>query len=228
MTDTEAGAPQAGMDLYAAMSTLRAVRRLKADPIPHATIDRLFRAATWAPTGGNVQPWRIVAVTDPAPKARLAELYAARWSAYAANSRRSVETAEPAVRESTHKALDAGDYLAAHMGEVPLIAVFCFHPGRMAITDIDQDRPTVVGGGSVYPAVQNFLLAARAEGLGCVLTTLLCYDEPQVKSLLGIPDAWGTCAHVPVGWPVRGGHGPISRRDIGTMVHAGSWGTPWR
>lgn len=215
------------MDLYAAMSTLRAVRRLRPDPVPSATLERLFEAATWAPTGGNVQPWRMVAVTAAEPKAALGRLYADRWRDYAANSRASVADASDAVRQPVLKALDAGDYLAEHMHEAPLIAVFCFDPRRMAITDIDQGRPSVVGGGSVYPAVQNFLLAARAEGLGCVLTTLLCYDEPEVKALLGIPDAWGTCAHVPVGWPVRGGHGPIQRRPIRDMVYSDAWGTPW-
>ena len=91
------------------------------------------------------------------------------------------------VQASTTRALDAGTYLANHMHEVPLIAVFCFNPGIMTITDIDQPRTSVVGGGSVYPAVQNFLLSCRNEGLGCVLTTLLCYEEPAVKELLGIP-----------------------------------------
>ncbi|HSG90297.1 MAG TPA: nitroreductase family protein [Pseudomonadales bacterium] len=218
---------EAGMDLYAAMSTLRAVRRLRPDPIPEATVARLLQAATWAPTGGNVQPWRMVAVSGAEPKATLGRLYEARWRAYAAHSRERVADADEAVRAATHKALDAGDYLAAHLHEAPLIAVFCFDPRRMAITDIDQDRPTVVGGGSVYPAVQNFLLAARAEGLGCVLTTLLCYDEPEVKALLGIPGPWGTCAHVPVGWPVRGGHGPITRRPVADMVYRDHWGTAW-
>ena len=212
------------MELREAMSTLRAVRRLQSEPIPRELVSRLFEAATWAPTGGNAQPWRAIAVMAAEPKARLAELYAARWTDYAAGNRRLLADADEETRIAVGKALDAGDYLAEHLHEVPLIAVFCFDPKRMAITDIDQGRPSVVGGGSVYPAVQNFLLAARAEGLGCVLTTLLCQDEPEVKSLLGIPDGWGTCAHVPVGWPVRGGHGPIRRRPVREMVYVDGWG----
>jgi nitroreductase len=215
------------MDLREAMSTLRAVRRLRPDPIPDDVLERVLEAASWAPTGGNVQPFRMVVVREPDIRARLGELYAARWADYAASSRAAVADAEDAVRRTTEKALDAGDYLAAHWHEAPAIVVFCFDPRRMAITDAGLDRPTVVGGGSVYPAVQNLLLAARAEGLGCVLTTLLCYDESDVKDLLDIPPAWGTCAHVPLGWPVRGGHGPLSRRPLARLAWADRWGAAW-
>jgi len=121
------------------------------------------------------------------------------------------------------RALEAGTYLANHMHEVPLIAVFCFNPGIMAITDKDQARVSVVGGGSVYPAVQNFLLACRNEGLGCVLTTLLCYEEQSVKKLLNMPEDWYTCAHIPVGYPVLPGHGSISRKPVDEMVSFNSW-----
>ena len=86
--------------------------------------------------------------------------------------------------------------------ETPVIAVFCFNPQMMAITDIKLDRVSVVGGGSIYTAVQNLLLAARAEGLGCVLTTLLCGVEPEVNELLSIPEGWGTAAAIPLGYPV--------------------------
>ena len=89
----------------------------------------------------------------------------------------------------------------------------------MTITDENLKRPSVVGGGSVYPAVQNLLLAARSEGLGCVLTTLLCLEEESVKSLLEIPEDWFTCAHVPLGYPILGGHGPISRRPLEQMAY---------
>lgn len=211
------------MELYDAMSTLRAVRRLKADPIPLEVQDRILTAATWAPTGGNVQPWRIVAVTDPEKKAVFGDLYRPHWEAYLEKYAARLDGMDPDVRASSERAMDAGTYLADHMHEVPLIAVFCFNPGIMTITDIDQPRPTVVGGGSVYPAVQNFLLACRNEGLGCVLTTLLCMEEEKVKALLNMPEDWYTCAHIPVGYPVRGGHGPIRRYGIDKMVHRNEW-----
>ena len=95
----------------------------------------------------------------------------------------------------------------------------------MAITDAKQNRPSVVGGGSVYPSVENFLIACRAEGLGCVLTTLLCEVEPQVKELLAIPEGWGTAAAIPVGYPVGRGHGPLIRRPVRDLAYLDSWGS---
>ena len=211
------------MDLYDAMSTLRAVRRLRPDPIPEDVVDRVLTAATWAPTGGNVQPWRIIAVRDPAKKQALEDLYRPRWQGYVPGYRERMKSMTPENRAKSGRGLDAGDYLAEHMHEAPLIVVFCYNPSIMTITDKDQPRPSVVGGGSVYPAVQNLLLAARNEGLGCVLTTLLCMDEPAVKALLAMPDDWYTCAHVPIGYPVAGGHGPIARYSRARMVFEDSW-----
>ncbi len=211
------------MELYEAMSTLRAVRRLKPDPIPADVEARILAAATWAPTGGNMQPWRMIAVTDADKKQRLEDLYRPHWEGYIPGYEAKMKHMPPAAQETSRRALEAGTYLATHMHEAPLIAVFCYNPSIMTITDIDQPRPTVVGGGSVYPAVQNFLLACRNEGLGCVLTTLLCLEEPSVKALLEMPDDWYTCAHVPVGFPVLGGHGSISRKPVEEMIYNNSW-----
>ena len=215
-------AEHAGFDLYQAASTLRAVRRLKPDPIPDALLRRVLKAATWAPSGGNRQPWRVIAVRDPAIKQRFAELYRPRWSAYTKSYRPQFDT----MPASFQGAITAGDYLAEHLHETPVVAVFCFDPGGLAITDAELDRPSVVGGGSLYPAVQNLLLACRAEGLGCVLTTLLCAEEQAVRELLGIPDPWATYAHVPIGWPVGGGHGPIARRPVESVAYADQFGEP--
>lgn len=179
---------------------------------------RVLQAAAWAPTGGNVQPFRILAVKDGAKKAAIAELYQEEWASYT----RKMRNSEPG--SPTEKMLRAGDYLANHMAEVPAILIFCFNPSIMAITDAKLDRPSVVGGGSVYTAVQNVMLACRAEGLGCVLTTLLCIREPEIKELLDIPKEWGTCAHIPIGYPVLRGHGPISRRPIEKLVYQDTWG----
>ena len=138
------------MELYEAMSTLRAVRRLKPDPIPDDVQTRILNAATWAPTGGNVQPWRMVVVTDPEKKQALENLYRPYWEAYIPGYEAKMKNMPAEVLASTTRALDAGTYLANHMHEVPLIAVFCFNPEIMTITDIDQPRTSVVGGGSVY------------------------------------------------------------------------------
>ena len=212
------------MSLTEAMSTLRAVRRLKPDPIPADVLDRVLQAAAWAPTGGNAQPWRIVLVTDAAKKKRLGELYAEQWAIFARGYQANVDGLPEADKAQEQRNLNAGDYLAEHFHEAPAIAIFCFNPKMMAITDIKLDRVSVVGGGSVYTAVQNLLLAARAEGLGCVLTTLLCIAEPEVKSLLDIPDPWGTAAAIPLGYPVGKGHGPIRRRSTGSLVFDNSFG----
>ena len=216
----------AEMGVYEAMRTLRAVRRLKPDPIPDDVLYRVLEAATWAPTGGNQQPWRIIAVKDREKKNRLGQWYAERWSAFS-KLYRSALPADMAqdARARMLRTIAAGDYLAQHFGETPLIAMFCFNPKQMAITDAKQNRPSVVGGGSVYPSVENFLIACRAEGLGCVLTTLLCEVEPQVKELLAIPEGWGTAATIPVGYPVGRGHGPLIRRPVRDLAYLDTWGS---
>lgn len=212
------------MDLYEAMSTQRAVRRLRPDPIPPVVLERVLQAACWAPSGGNQQPWRVVVVTDPEVKQGLADLYRPEWEAYSQSFMRRLEGQPQAVLEPWRKVVAAGDYLAEHMAEAPVLLVFFANPEQMAITDIKLDRVSLVGGGSVYPAVQNLMLACVAEGLGCTLTTLHCRREPEVKALLGVPDPWATVALVPVGYPVGRGHGPITRRPPAEMAYRDRWG----
>jgi nitroreductase len=218
----------AELGVYEALGTLRAVRRLKPDPIPDDVLRRVLEAASWAPTGGTRQPWRVVVVKDPARKAKLGALYAQQWTPFAKRYRAALPDDTPAdARERLEKMIDAGDYLAQHFGESPAVLIFCFNPNEMAITDAGLDRPSVVGGGSVYPAVQNALIACRAEGLGCVLTTLLCFAEAEVRQLLEIPDPWATCAAVPVGYPMKKGHGPIRRRPVGELAFLDRFDTPF-
>ncbi|MCB1645111.1 MAG: nitroreductase family protein [Pseudomonadales bacterium] len=214
-------------DIYEVMSILRAVRRLKPDPVPHDVLQRVLQAAAWAPTGGNVQPFRIVAVTASEQKQAIQKLYDEEWAKYTTWHRKAIPGMEEPQKSATEKMVRAGDYLAANMHTTPVILVFCFNPDNMAITDSDLGRPSVVGGGSVYTAVQNVMLACVEEGLGCVLTTLLCYREAEVKAILNIPDNWYTCAHVPIGYPVLKGHGPINRRPVDKLVYANSWGEAW-
>ena len=217
----------AEIGLYEAMRTLRAVRRLRPDPIPDDVLQRVLEAATWAPTGGNRQPWRVIVVTERSRKERLGVLYADRWAAFAKMYRARLADLPADAREKTERMLGAADHLGTHFAESPVIFVFCFNPKEMAITDAKLDRVSVVGGASIYTAVENLLLACRAEGLGCVLTTLLCECEPQVRELLAIPQPWGTAAAIPIGYPVLRGHGPISRRSIKELAFADSWGTPF-
>ncbi|MFP6808875.1 MAG: nitroreductase family protein [Pseudomonadales bacterium] len=216
------------VDLYEAMSSLRAVRRLKPDPIDDDVLERVLQAAAWAPTGGNVQPFRILVVKDSDKLLKIQHWYYEEWHKYTAVMRKGLDKMPEAAGEAAAKMLKAGDYLANHLGEAPAMLIFCFNADHMAITDADLDRPSVVGGGSVYTAVQNTMLACRAEGLGCVLTTLLCYKEKEVKTLLDIPEEWGTCAHIPIGYPVLKGHGPITRRPVSKIAYLDSWGNGYQ
>lgn len=208
---------------YELLRTQRAIRRLRPDPIPDDVLARIMDATRCAPTGGNLQGWRMIMVTDAQKKARLAELYAPTWEAF----RKEYENTEgmsPKAANALIRILDSGSYMAEHMHAYPLIVIVCFHPENLAVTDAGLDRVSVVGGGSIYPAVQNFMLACRAEGLGCVLTTLLCYHESEVKSLLDIPDDWFTAAAVPVGYPVGKGYGPVRRMPVNKLFYRDVWG----
>ncbi len=215
------------IDLYEAMSTLRAVRKLKPDPIPSEVLERVLQAACWAPTGGNQQPWKVIVVTDPARKAGLQEIYRPEWQRYVAGFMKRLDGQPDDVVDPWRRVAAAGDHLADHLHEAPAILVFCANPAAMAITDAGLDRVSLVGGGSVYPAVQNAMLACVAEGLGCTLTTLHCLREDEVKALLDIPDSWGTAALVPIGYPVGRGHGPITRKGPGDMAASDTFDQPW-
>ncbi len=212
------------LDVYEAMRTLRTIRRLKPDPIPGDVLRRVLEAASYAPTGGNVQPWRVIVVRDAAKKARLQQLYAKRWHDYVAHYAKLVAGQPPEAVAATQKTLASGNHLAAHLHEAPVLLVFCFNPEIMAITDSALERVSVVGGASIYTAVENALLACRAEGLGCTLTTLLCQDEPELCALLEIPKPWATACVVPIGWPLSGSHGPLKRRPVEKLAFVDAWG----
>ncbi len=214
------------MDVFETMRTCRAIRRLRPDPIPPALLTRVLEAATWAPSGGNRQPWRFLVVTEPRLKAALRDLYLPTWRAYREQRGRLAAELPAERRRRAERGLAAGDHLATHLNEAPAIVVVCARLKDLMITDAQLGRPSVVGGASIYPAVQNLLLACRAVGLGAVLTTLLCLHEPEVRTLLDIPEGWATCAHVPIGWPAGTGYGPVERKPLAALTFADRWGTP--
>jgi nitroreductase len=214
----------ADLGLFDAMRTTRAVRRLRTDPVPDDVLRRIVEAATWAPSGGNRQPWRVIAVRDAETRRRLRDLYQRPWERYASGQRKAFAALPEAARVRGERMLRAADHLAAHLHEAPVILVFVFNPTLLAITDLHLGRPSVVGGASVYPAVQNLLLACRAEGIGCVLTTLLCLAEAEIRPLLALPEPWGTCAFVPIGYPSGTGHGPVARKPVEEMAYLDRWG----
>ena len=152
-------------DLYEAMSTLRAVRKLRTDPIPDDVLERVLQAACWAPTGGNQQPWRVVVVRDAGKKRVLQDIYRPEWQKYVEGFMARLAGLPPEELTKWQKIAAAGDHLADHLHEAPAILLFCGNPKMMAITDAKLDRISMVGGGSVYPPVQNAMLACVAEGL---------------------------------------------------------------
>jgi nitroreductase len=214
-------------DIYEMMSTLRAVRKLRTDPIPDHVLERVLQAACWAPTGGNVQPWRVIVVRSPERKQALADIYLPEWYAYVDGLMQRIAAMPEDQQPMWHRTKIAGDYLADHIQEAPVILMFVADPRNMAITDAKLDRISMVGGGSVYTAVQNAMLAARTEGLGCTLTTLHCLREPEVKEVLGIPEKWATLAMVPLGYPIGKGHGPITRQPPSELAFDDVFGAPW-
>lgn len=214
-------------DLYDVMSTLRAVRKLRTDPIPDDVLERVLQAACWAPTGGNAQPWRVVVATSADTKRALQDVYQPEWRKYSAGFLDRLSGLPPEEFAKWERVAAAGDHLADHLAEAPAILVFCANPAMMAITDAGLDRISMVGGGSVYPAVQNAMLACVEEGLGCTLTTLHCMREDEVKAALGVPDDWATVAMVPIGYPVGRGHGPITRQPPSRLAYRDSFGNAW-
>ncbi|MGH7805326.1 MAG: nitroreductase family protein, partial [Candidatus Binatia bacterium] len=196
-------------------------RFYKPDPLPDEVLARVLGAGRYAPNGGNRQPVRFIAVRDAAMKKQLKDLYLVRWNAYVAQmSKGKVHVG------GVPKLVENANHFANHLDEIPALVVVCAELANIYPTDHLLGRLSVVGGGSIYPAVQNFMLACRAEGLGTALTTLLCFDEPEVKRLLAIPDGIVTAALVTVGWPARPFPKRLKRRPLVESVFADRYGEP--
>ena len=209
-------------DLYSILSTTRSIRRIRPEPVDDRVLDRLCSAAVWAPSGGNRQPWRIILVTERRLKEEIGALYALEWQKYVEHNLARLGDQPTDVIEKVRAQFGTGTHLAKNLADVPVIAFFVHDPAALYVTDAGFGRHPVVGGASLYPAVQNFLLAARAEGLGGVLTTLICSCETELRGILGFPAGWGVHAMVPLGHPV-GRHGPLQRAPITAMVHRNRW-----
>lgn len=210
--------------LYSLLSTTRSIRRIADTPIPDDMLERVLQAAVWAPSGGNRQPWRIVAVRDRAIKQSLADLYVDEWADYVEFNLAKVPDQSPETLERVRRQFDTGGALAAGLADVPVVCVFVHDPSMLYVTDAGLGRHPVVGGASLYPAVQNLLLAARAEGLGGVITTLMCRREAELRDLLALPEPWAVHAVVPIGFP-KGKHGPLRRSPLSDMVSYDRWGS---
>ena len=198
------------MDIFEAINTQRAMRRLKSDPVPDELIWKLLDAAVRAPSGGNRQPWSFIVIRDTDTKKKLAEYYLDSWTKSYGLIRQAA-VGSPATAATYLSA----EHLANHLAEVPVLII--------AAVNLSAVAPVSPPGASIYPSVQNLMLAARALGLGTTLTTFHRTHEAEVKQLLGIPDGVETMALIPVGWP-RGRFGSGDRVPTEKVVHWEKWG----
>ena len=200
------------MELVDAMRTTGAVRRFVDEAVPDEVLFRIFDAARFAPSGGNRQGWRVILVRDPALRERLQALTRegyAEYAAYVAAGRVPFSPGDDGRWHGIPSGVDlsaqpAPSEFVETMASAPVLAVLAVDLRALAVTDVDLDRQSIVGGASIYPFAQNLLLATRNEGLGGVLTTFLCRREPQVASLLAIPTPpFAVAALIALGRPDR-------------------------
>ena len=197
------------MDLYTAMRTAISTRDFTEDPVPPEILHRVLDNARFAPSGGNRQGWRVIAVDDPETRGAMAELYRARWSAYVEEARSGRVYSSGggggaaggvAMSPATARFLAGATRFAESFHLIPLQLVICVRLSALAIVDSNLERPSIVGGASIYPFVQNLILGLRAEGLGATYTSLLVADEPAMKRLLEIPDGYAIAGAISVGY----------------------------
>ena len=209
------------MELGEAALTSMTTRYFTADPVSDETLEQAFDYARHAPQGGNRQPVRFIVVRDEAKRQQLQEWYLEPWKAYLGMARSGdIEI----VGDKAKRLLDSADYFAEHFAEVPVIVVACGYIDGVHPTDTELGRLSVVGGGSIYPAVQNFLLGCREAGLGTALTTLLCMYEPQVAEMLDIPEGVATAAHIAVGYRSTPFPRKLDRLPLSEIVFDETWG----
>ena len=205
--------------LFETIHTLRAMRRLKPDPVPDAVIQKILAAGTCAPSGQNLQRWAFLVVTDPAGKRFFGERYD-----YWMRDRFSSLLSHVIDPTPDGRLMKAAMHLSEHLHEAPVLLFCC---GK-------RDWPFVVPAesrvglappsyGSIYPCVQNILLACRGLGLGASLTTMHQMFEPEMHEFFGIPLTHGVVAVIPIGYP-QGNFGPVRRAPAETKTHFNRWG----
>jgi nitroreductase len=200
-------------DLWSVMSTARAIRRFTDEPVDDATLGRCLEAATWAPSGANAQAWRFVVLRSAPVRAVVAEAAA-----------RALEVIEPVYGMSRPDDDDRSRRARSNR------AIYELHDRAGELTSVlftQQRFPSaseLLLAGSIFPAMQNFLLAARALGLGACPTSWASYGgEALLRAAVGVPEDWMLAGHVVVGWP-RGRHGPVRRRPHTDVVYLDRWG----
>lgn len=204
------------MSLEEAMSTQRAIRRLKDEPVDDALILHLIELALKAPTGSNAQNWEFIVVRDATVKAKLARLNRRAWNIYGGIGRRMAQRSGDA---RMGKILDAVQWQADHFEQTPVIVVACLRGFIPAWPPVGAASAY----GSIFPSVQNLLLAARAAGLGAALITLPLWSKWLARRALGLPWNVHPCAVIPLGWP-KGRYGPTTRRPVEEVVSLDRYG----
>ncbi len=211
------------MPLEATIRTQRSIRRLRPDPVDDALILHLLELALKAPTGGNRQNAEFVVVKDPAVKRRLARLNRVAWSTYGRFWKLFARGDEKTLRS-----MKAVDWAADHYEEVPAVIVACLRWTAYGpiVSGWRPPFPPFLASiyyGSIFPAVQNLLLAARAAGLGASLTVMPLWSVALALRALGLPFWVSPVAVIPVGWPI-GRYGPTTRMPVGDAVHFDRYG----
>ena len=185
-------------------------------------IDECLELAAQAPTGSNAQGWHFVVVTDADKRARLGELYRQGFELFygdRAAAEANLPADDPDYVATTKRVIDSAEYLAEHMGEVPVMVIPCLNMRTDGMDVMIQASMW----GSLLPATWNFMLAARARGLGTCWTTLHLLHEKEAAELLGIPDHIMQGALIPVAHTIGTDFKPGARRDMSRIVHRDTW-----
>jgi nitroreductase len=215
------------MDLYEAMRCAPTSRRFKSDAVSQEALQRALENARYAPSGGNRQGWRVIAIQDAERRKALGDLYLPHWRAYMQRTGGAQVLADPQSFDGAivRRVQGANEY-AERLHEVPLHLVVGVCLGDLAVTDAELPRQSIVGGASIYPFIQNLLLALRNEGLGAAMTTLLVPAEVQVRELLEIPQEIALAAHIGVGYRADEWPRKLSRRQVEEFAFAERYGQP--
>lgn len=205
------------MDVFEVMYNCRAMRRLKEDPVPEELLVKLIDAGNQAPSGSNRQGARWIVVRDPQVRAELARLNKVSVDAYIGpQSGRPSELPHQSA-DKRQRMLNSVIWQAENMQNIPALIIACY----------EFDEPVAAGeaaraGGSIWPGIQNVLLAARALGLGAAPTTLGLMDRDAVKQLLKLPPEMEAICLIPVGYPT-GNFGPVTRMPVEDIMRWDTW-----
>jgi nitroreductase len=208
-----------GTDLFEIIGTTRAMRRLKPDPVPEELVQKILRAGVCAANGGNTQRWRFLVIKDQEIKKRVQVWYKRALDEVVGPRYRNSAPPPGVTREQYDRQHAAVEYLTHHFHEAPVWIVACLDEGTAT--------PTRSSGASIYPAVQNMLLAARALGLGATLTTRHLLYEKESEAALGLPPGVHSYAIIPIGYPM-GRFGPVGRGPLSEIVYQDRWGAPYQ